>query len=493
MILSEDQINRYLRHIIMPEISGPGQKKIIESTIYIYSSDVKQASSLIYYLASSGVGHISCYFNDKSGFENLYSNIHDLNGDVVLSLIDNKSVVDYTNSPNNVGSVIRILTCKFENITTDLMNYSSDLDCTKFVPTIVAINYGWECLLQTFKNQRDFNNLLIKPLNLKSSFIGDEDGSILSSCLLGALSVIECLKLCLDLGADSDKPLYFDLLSMHFNQLNSKEFDLKIEDFTKIACNERPISVDHKTEYNTKKLSESKVLIIGAGGLGSPNVYALSSVGIGTIGLVDYDKVELSNLNRQIIHSTSRIEMSKVESAEVFIKSFNPNTKLITYNTSLNINNAMSIIKDYDVIVDALDNFPDRYLLNDACFFANKPLVDAAAVKTHGLIMTIIPNKSPCYRCAFPALVKPSGSMTCSEAGVLGPVPGVMGFIQATEVVKLLLNIGDTLSGRIIYYEALDSDFETINIDKSPNCDLCGTHPTITTLVEYKNSCEINN
>lgn len=476
----------------MPEISGPGQKKIVESKVFIYSFAINEASSLIYYLAASGVGHISCCFNDESGFENLYNNVHDLNGDVTIELLGNKSIVAYTNSPDSVGSVIRILICRFENLTNTLRNFSSSLNCDKFVPTIVAINYGWECLLQTFKSQKDLDCLHIKTLDPNPpSHIENEEGAILSSCLLGAFNAIECIKLCAGIGTIQDNPLYFDLLSMHFNQLNSKEFDLKISDFTKRAYGEKQVSVDYKKDYDASKLSKGKVLIIGAGGLGSPNVYALASVGIGTIGLVDYDKVELSNLNRQIVHSTSRIEMSKVKSAEIFIKGLNPNTKLITYNTSLNINNANDIIKDYDVIVDALDNFPDRYLLNDACFFANKPLVDAAAVKTHGLIMTILPNKGPCYRCAFPAHVKPSGAMTCSEAGVLGPVPGVMGFIQAAQVVKLLLKIGDTQQGRVIYYEALDSDFETINIDKSSNCDLCGTHPTITTLVEYKNSCEI--
>ena len=182
--------------------------------------------------------------------------------------------------------------------------------------------------------------------------------------------------------------------------------------------------------------------------------------------------------------------MPKVESAEVFMKNINPHVKVVTYNTSLDIHNALDLIADYDVIIDGVDNFPARYLLNDSCFFENKPLVDAAAIRFHGLIMTILPKKGPCYRCAFPVMAKQNGTMSCSEAGVLGPVPGVMGFLQAAEVVKLLLCIGDTLSNRIIYYDALDSDFDTINMNKSKSCDLCGTHPTITTLTEYNNSCE---
>ena len=177
--------------------------------------------------------------------------------------------------------------------------------------------------------------------------------------------------------------------------------------------------------------------------------------------------------------------MPKVESAEVFIKDLNPHVNVITYNTSININNALDIIGDYDVIIAAVDNFPARYLLNDSCYFLNKPLVDAAAVRFHGLIMTILPNKGPCYRCSFPVIPIQKAGTTCSELGVLGPVPGVMGFLQATEVVKLLLDIGDILYNKIIYYDALDSDFDTISMNKSTNCDLCGTEPTITALAEY--------
>lgn len=494
MILSKDQINRYLRHIIIPEISGPGQKKITELKVCLYASNAQEASSLVYYLAASGVGYISCYFKDSHGYEKLYKSIQDLNGDVVMELAYDESPTAYSNSPFNEGFAIRILLSRYDELEDNLISFSNNQGSSIFIPTILAINSGWKGFLQTFCNNEDFNDLLITPLPLDLNSLGnnayENEGNVLSNCLISALTTVECIKLCLNVGNILDKPLYFNLLSMEFYKADNKIFNLAITDFLKNNYFMNKSPSDSENIPNTKKLSDSKVLIVGTGGLGSPVAYALSSLGIGTIGIVDYDKVEISNLNRQILHSVSRINMPKVESAKVFIRNLNPNVKVVTYNTSINMDNAKDIINDYDVIIDAVDNFPTRYLLNDSCFFACKPLVDAGAVRFHGLNMTILPNKGPCYRCAFPVMPNQKPGTTCSEAGVLGPVPGVMGFIQAAEVVKLLLDVGYTLYNRIIYYDALDSDFDTINMNNSTNCALCGTHPTITTLTEYNNICE---
>ncbi|MBZ9686486.1 ThiF family adenylyltransferase [Clostridium estertheticum] len=496
MILSKDQINRYLRNIIIPEISGSGQKKITQSKIYLYASTVQEASSLIYYLAASGIGYISCYFKDSLGYEKLFKNIQDLNSDVVIELANNELSIVYSDSLFNEGFVIRILISKYVELQDNLISFSCSHNHSKFIPTIVSINNGWNGFLQTFSNQEDFNELLIKPLPIDSNSFGnnvqEKEGNVLSNCVLSALTSVECIKLSLNLGKVLDKPLYFNLLSMKFYKWDNKVFYLAITDFLKNSSYENNLPKNSEN-YNDKKLSNSKVLIVGTGGLGSPVAYALSSLGVGTIGVIDYDSVEISNLNRQILHATSRIGMPKVESAEAFISDLNPDVKVVTYNTSINIQNALDITSDYDVIIDAVDNFPTRYLLNDSCFFANKPLVDAAVVRFHGLIMTILPNKGPCYRCAFPLMPNQKPGTSCSEAGVLGPVPGFMGFLQASEVVKLLLDIGDTLSNRIIYYDALDSDFDTISMNKSTNCNLCGAEPTITELVDYNNSCESTN
>ena len=496
MILSKDQINRYLRHIIIPEISGPGQKKIIETKIYLSSTTVQEASPLIYYLAASGFGFISCNFKDNDGYENLFSNVNDLNGDVLVELTDNQLPIVCSSSVYNDGSVIRILISKYTHLEENLISFSREQISPDFIPTVVIINSGFKGFLQCFCKQEELNSFLSSPLPLDLDSTMDIDvvneGQILSNCLLSALTTIECIKLSLKIGTILDKPLYFNLLSMDFHKADNKDFKLAIAAFLKNSNSNNQLTSKLKKPYN-KKLSDCKVLIVGTGGLGSPVAYALSCLGIGTIGVVDYDKVELSNLNRQILHATSRTYMPKVKSAEIFLKNLNPKVKVVTHNTILNIYNAIDIIKDYDVIIDALDNFPARYLLNDSCFFENKPLVDAAAVRFHGVIMTILPNSGPCYRCAFPIVPNQKSGMTCSEAGVLGAVPGVMGFIQAAEVVKLLLGIGDTLSNRIIYYDALDSDFDIININRSSKCDLCGAEPTITSLIEYTTSCESNN
>ena len=496
MILSKDQINRYLRHIIIPEISGPGQKKINESKVYLYASTVQEASSLIYYLAVSGIGFISCYFKDSSGYEKLHKNLQNLNSDVLMELCDKQLPVECNNSSNE-GSIIRVLISKYDELADNFKSFLSTNNSSEFVPTLVAINSGFKGFLQTFCSYEALNSMLSSPLPLALNSSQDitfkKEGNILSSCLLSALTTIECIKLSLNLGTKLDEPLYFNLLSMDFHKADNTDFNLAITSFLKDSFSHNELTTNPQGNFSTKKLSDCKVLIVGTGGLGSPVAYALSTLGVGTIGVVDYDKVELSNLNRQILHSTTRIGMPKVESAEIFLKNLNSKVKVITHDTSINAGNAIDLIKDYDVIVDALDNFSARYLLNDACYFENKPLVDAAAVRFHGLIMTILPNKGPCYRCAFPIFPNQKPGTTCSELGVLGPVPGVMGFLEAAEVTKLLLGIGKPLSNTIIYYDALDSDFDAIEMNKSANCDLCGAHPSITTLTEYETSCETKN
>lgn len=517
MILSKEQINRYLRHIIIPEISGAGQKKITELKIFIASSTVYEASSLIYYLAATGVGYIYCSFEDEFGFEKLFSNVHDLNEQVTIKLISDKTAEFSSQSLKNENFSIKILLCKYKKLKDALVKLQNIKVSSDFIPSIIGISEGFRGYLQTFKSQEAFDFIFKNPIALSASASEkdtiENEGFKLSTCLLGALITIECIKLCLNIGVILGKPLCFDLLSMEFDKSQDKNFNLSfITDFLKNNYSKQALSVSqacsfdlntaNTIENNTKnhismkpynkKLSESKVLIVGTGGLGSPAAYALSSLGIGTIGLVDYDKVEISNLNRQILHSTSKIGMPKVQSAEEFIKILNPNVNVVTYNFSITENNVMDIIKDYDVVIDAVDNFVARYLLNDSCYFANKPLVDAAAVRFHGLIMTILPKEGHCYRCAFPVTPDQNGTMRCSEAGVLGPVPGVMGFMEAAETIKLLLNIGDKLSNKIIYYDALEADFDTIIINKSEACDLCGTNPTITSLVEYTNACENN-
>ncbi|SHK40482.1 molybdopterin-synthase adenylyltransferase MoeB [Thermocrinis minervae] len=244
-----------------------------------------------------------------------------------------------------------------------------------------------------------------------------------------------------------------------------------------------------------EKLLNSKVLVIGAGGLGSPAILYLAAAGVGTIGIVDFDVVDFSNLQRQVIHNTNRVGVPKVESAKRTVEELNPDVKVITYNTMINKENIMDIIKDYDVVIDGTDNFPTRFLINDACYFAGKPLVSAAMLRFEGQATVFDfrdKENSPCYRCLFPEPPPPGLVPSCQEAGILGSIGGIMGCIQATEAIKLLLGIGEPLVGRLLIMDALSMDFRTVKLRKDPNCPLCSEKATIKELIEYQQACQVN-
>jgi adenylyltransferase/sulfurtransferase len=233
------------------------------------------------------------------------------------------------------------------------------------------------------------------------------------------------------------------------------------------------------------KISNAKVFIIGAGGLGCPVGYYLTAAGVGTIALVDNDTVEISNLQRQIAHSVNTIGMPKVESAKRTFEGLNPDVNIIALQRRISKDDIIDLIKDYDVVVDGSDNFPTRYLVNDACFLAKKPLVSGAILRFEGQVTTIMPGDGPCYRCLFEEPPPPGLVPSCQEAGVLGVLPGVIGGLQATEVLKLILGKGEVLKGELLIYNALKTSFRKVKIPKNPHCPLCGENPTITELIDY--------
>lgn len=239
------------------------------------------------------------------------------------------------------------------------------------------------------------------------------------------------------------------------------------------------------------KLLDAKVLLIGAGGLGSPAAMYLAAAGVGTLGIVDYDVVDLSNLQRQILHGVEDIGRPKVESARETLASINPDVKVITYNTPLNSENVMDIIKDYDVIVNGSDNFPTRYLINDACVMAGKPLVDGSIFQFEGQVTVYKADEGPCYRCLFPTPPPPGEVPSCAEGGVLGVLPGVIGCLQAVEAIKLILGKGKPLIGRLLLYDALNAEFHQVRIRKNRDCPVCGENPTITELIDYEEFCGV--
>jgi len=241
-----------------------------------------------------------------------------------------------------------------------------------------------------------------------------------------------------------------------------------------------------------QKLKAAKVLCVGTGGLGAPLALYLAAAGVGTIGLVDFDTVDASNLQRQIIHSTATVGKLKVDSAEIMLKGLNPNLNVIKYNTMLTSANAMEIFKDYDVIADGTDNFQTRYLVNDACVLSgNKPNAYGSIFRFEGQASVFATKDGPCYRCLYPEPPPPGLVPSCAEGGVLGILPGLVGIIQATEVLKLILGIGDTLVGRLLLIDALGMNFRTLKLRKNPDCPVCGTHPTVTELIDYDQFCGI--
>lgn len=240
-----------------------------------------------------------------------------------------------------------------------------------------------------------------------------------------------------------------------------------------------------------EKLFQAKVLIIGAGGLGSPCAFYLAAAGVGKLGIVDSDKVELNNLQRQILHTTEGVGTSKAESAKLRLNKLNPDVEVIPYQLRLNSSNIREIIKDYDLVVDGSDNFPTRYLVNDACVLSRKPLFHAGILRFDGQAITIIPFESACYRCVFPEPPPPGLVPSCQEAGILGVVAGILGLIQANEVLKYILGIGELLTNQLLIFDALTSNFRKVKAHRNPNCPICSETPTIKELIDYEEFCQL--
>jgi adenylyltransferase/sulfurtransferase len=240
-----------------------------------------------------------------------------------------------------------------------------------------------------------------------------------------------------------------------------------------------------------RKLKAASVLLIGTGGLGSPLALYLAAAGIGRIGLVDYDVVDETNLQRQVLHFTSDVGKSKLDSAEAKLSDVNPFVVIEKHNTPLTSANALEILANYDIIIDGTDNFPTRYLVNDACVLLGKPNVYGSIFRFEGQLTVFYAKEGPCYRCLFPEPPPPGLVPSCAEGGVLGILPGTIGTLQATEAIKLILGVGKPLIGRMILYDALEMTFDTIKLRKNPACPVCGEHPTVTQLIDYEQFCGV--
>lgn len=442
-MLTKEQTQRYLRQIVIPEIGSSGQKKLLEASLLIYCDSISNSAVMLYYLSAMGIGKISCSADSIEGYEFIFQKARGLNPDLEIGM------ADYTANYDAI-----IVLC--EKAVPNLIINTSD------IPIIFSAAAG-DCgyirkirgnesnapvvdeIRDFFAKNKDFE---YTPL-FKMAYLG----------FICALTASEAVKALLAIGSNIEQPLQFNLSTYSFlnGQVDSKKTDNKAE-----------------LESARKRLQNARVLIVGSGGLGSPNAYMLTMSGVGRLGLIDYDTVEISNLNRQILHSTDTVGMAKVKSAEKFLKSLNRNTEIRIYEDKFSLENAEVIVADYDLVIEGLDNLPNRYLLNDICYILKKPLIESGVSLFGGLVTTLIPDKGPCYRCIFPEASEQKAPSPPFDPGILGAVPGVMGMLQTIESIKLLTGIGVPLLNKMILFDALNTDFTILDIEKTPHCKLCG-------------------
>ncbi len=444
--LEKDQIQRYLRHIIMHQIRGMGQRTLLESKILVYAQSTVVVEEFLFYLAAAGIGNVYCYFEDSTNWDETRGYLLDLNPDLKFSLLGDIDDIGELSAAKINYTVV------FGDV--DFQKKLQNEQNIWFTPVLVATPMPWEGILAY-----GIDNLAVKHEN---RYLGNGFGIVgktLSQGFLGTLMVVELIKLLLGLGEMLKGQIYFNLLDMvfdsHPNEIVTKE-------------------IKKKESFISDKMKRSKVLIIGTGGLGSPVAMTLAKAGVGTIGLVDFDTIEYSNLNRQILHSTSRVGTLKVESAKYMLGKINKNVNVITYPIAFSEETASELILEYDIIIDGLDNIPTRYILNDHCQKFQKPLMEAGVLTFYGQITTLVPGETPCYRCILPEKAETSSIPPCSEVGVLGPVPGIIGVLQATEAIKHILDINNSLKGKLLMYDGLESEFNKIPVRKSKFCGVCG-------------------
>ncbi|MGZ4808318.1 MAG: molybdopterin-synthase adenylyltransferase MoeB [Thermoanaerobaculia bacterium] len=251
----------------------------------------------------------------------------------------------------------------------------------------------------------------------------------------------------------------------------------------------RQITLPEIGEQGQEALSKASVLIVGAGGLGSPAALYLAAAGVGTIGLVDFDAVDITNLHRQILYDTDDVGSRKVDAARNRLAGLNPTIRIVTHDAALTSENALDVLRDYQIIVDGTDNFPTRYLVNDACVLLGKVNVYGSIFRFDGQVSVFDARSGPCYRCLYPEPPPPNLIPSCAEGGVLGVLPGVIGTLQAIEAIKLITGVGEPLIGRLLLFDALQTSFRTLRLKKDPNCSICGAHPTIRQLIDYEGFC----
>jgi molybdopterin/thiamine biosynthesis adenylyltransferase/NifU-like protein involved in Fe-S cluster formation len=486
-LLTKEQTQRYLRQIIMPDISGVGQRKLLDANVLILGQSVEIMDTMLLYSAAAGIGNIYLYTEDSCEDNRILTHIKDLNPDINLTIIDD--LVEFLKRFSKDERKFDANVIIGEEMYVGAMIETLISRLHKNVQNIfIAAGLPWKGTIKRIDNSedlRDFHSDLQNKKDRNKALYDAHEfnqlGLVMTFAYIGVFITSEILKSILDLGSSLEKRQVFNLLDMRFDEITEEQ----LEDFYKKyhgADDAAYTSIDV-----SEKLSDSKALIVGTGGLGSPSAYVLAKAGIGTIGLVDFDRVEISNLNRQVIHGTSNIGVNKVSSGKKTLQKLYPDVKIDLHPIAYKKDNAIELVKEYDVIVDGLDNLPTRYLLNDACYLSKKPLISGGAITYYGLLTTLVPDQGPCYRCIF----EEAGAtgQSCSETGVMGPVPGVIGVLQAIEAIKILVGLSGNLLGRLLMYDARESEIAIINVTKNSSCLLCGDKPSINELQDYSFKC----
>lgn len=316
--------------------------------------------------------------------------------------------------------------------------------------------------------------------------VPDKSAPVIAYCAGGVRSLIAARTM-KELGYENVRSMsggYTSWKNAGYKWVADRQFSQ--EQITRYA---RHFTLPDVGEQGQAKLMDAKVLCVGAGGLGSPVAYYLAAAGVGTIGITDHDTVDMSNLQRQILHTNDRVGMPKVESAQMTLNALNPDVNVIPINERLSSENVMQIIKDYDIVINGCDNFPTRYLINDACVMAKKTLVDGSIFQFEGQATVFSPEEGPCYRCLFPEPPPPGMAPSCAEAGVLGVLPGLVGCVQALEAMKVILGAGTPLIGRMMHFDTLSTEIRVLKLRKDPNCLVCSENPKITELIDYEEFC----
>ncbi|SES87084.1 HesA/MoeB/ThiF family protein [Anaerobranca gottschalkii] len=427
-------MDRFRRQIIIPQIGEKGQKKLMEEKVEVLAEKIENCDLLLLYLAAVGINNITLFLSKVSNVDSIVQHAKDLNPSLNIEI---KGIINYIKSDYEKPTTIIVGDRSFIEEVIEKVEEGS---------YIIAIAQPWRVYIKECNNQKDVERILFQAKDFEKE--EDTIGLNLSCNFLGTILTTEVIKKVIGLGVSLHGGFTFDLLTSDSN----------------LELGENRINLGNLN------LRDKKVLVVGTGGLGSPVTLTLAKLGIGTIGLVDYDQVEMSNLNRQILHSTSKIGVAKVESAQKLLSSLYPDVKIVPYKLKVTDENVQEIIKDYGVVVGALDNIPSRYILNDGCYWENIPYVEGAIKTFYGQVTNIIPKVTPCYRCMVP---EKEDYFVKREIGIVGSLPGTIGVLQSVEVIKNLVGIKSNLQGSVLMYDGLERDFIKIPFMINHKCQLC--------------------